>query len=714
VTTIRLRRATGADGPGAKTVPVEVPVEAVIDVSGGVPVIAHWGAPLGDTELGPHVFAGTLDRPLVVGAFDAAPPVSVVPEHGSGFPGRPGLLGHRRGGTAWSPRFTPAGHRLEGQRLVVDAADAVAGLRLTTTIELGDALVISHTLTNESPDRYLLDALTVTLPLPGRAAELLTFTGRWTRELHPARIDWRHGAITAENRAGRTSHEHPPLVFAGIPGFGEWHGEVWGAHLAWSGNHLMLAERLPDGRRYLQLGELLHPGEVVLEPGGTYTTPEVVAVYGAGGLTPATWGFHRHLRARPGHPTTARPVLLNTWEAVYFDHDDARLRNLADAAAAVGAERFVLDDGWFGSRRDDTRGLGDWWVSPEVYPDGLTPLIDHVRSLGMEFGIWVEPEMVNPDSDLFRAHPDWALTTPGYEPVLGRNQLVLDLAHPDAYAHVFTQLDELLANHDISFVKWDMNRDHIQGSGANGAAGTHAQTLALYRLLDDLAAAHPSVEIESCSSGGARIDHEILRRTRRVWTSDCNDPLERQMIQRGASMLIPPEVMGCHIGPPRSHTTGRTHGLAFRAATALFGHLGIEWDVTALDDGQREALADVVALHRRYRPLLHGGDTVRFDIEEPFLAHGVYATDRSEALVSVALLASAPSLTPPTLVLPGLDPERRYTVSHVPLPGERLGMARRQPSWLADGITMSGRQLAVVGLEPPVLHPESAVLLALA
>jgi alpha-galactosidase len=697
---IRLRNATG--------------VEVVVDVASGVPVIVHWGPSLGDAELGPHVFSGVVDRPLVHGTFDAVAPLSLVPEHGSGFPGRPGLSGHRRGGTAWSPRFAAAGHRLDGQRLVVDATDPVAGLRLTTTIELGDALVIGLTLTNESPERYLLDGLTVTLPLPARATELLTFAGRWTRELHPERIGWRHGAaFTAENRAGRTSHEHPPLLFAGTPGFGEWHGEVWGAHLAWSGNHVVVAERLPDGRRYLQLGELLHPGELVLEPGATYSTPEVVAVHGTAGLTPTTWSFHRHLRGRAGHPTSARPVLLNTWEAVYFDHDAERLRSLADQAAALGVERFVLDDGWFGSRRDDSRGLGDWWVSPEVYPDGLAPLIDHVRSLGMEFGIWVEPEMVNPDSDLFRAHPEWALTTTGYEPVLGRHQLVLDLAHPDAYAHVFTQLDELLANHDISFVKWDMNRDHIQGSGSSGAAGTHAQTLALYRLLDDLGAAHPSVEIESCSSGGARIDHEILRRTQRVWTSDCNDPLERQMIQRGASMLIPPEVMGCHIGPPRSHTTGRTHTLAFRAATALFGHLGIEWDVTALDERQRDALAEVVALHRAYRPLLHGGDTVRFDIEPPFLAHGVYAADRSEALVSVALLASAPSLTPPPLLLPGLDPDRVYTVRHVPLPGERWGPARRQPAWLADGLQMSGRQLAIVGIQPPVLHPESAVLISL-
>jgi alpha-galactosidase len=416
-------------------------------------------------------------------------------------------------------------------------------------------------------------------------------------------------------------------------------------------------------------------------------------------------------------------VLLNTWEAVYFDHDAERLHRLAEAAAAVGIERFVLDDGWFGSRRDDRRGLGDWWVSPEAHPDGLTPLIAHVRALGMEFGIWVEPEMVNPDSDLYRAHPEWSLVAPGYEPVLGRQQLVLDLARPDAYAHILGQLDALLSAHDIAFVKWDMNRSLVQGSGADGAAGTHAQTLALYRLFDELRARHPGVEFESCASGGGRMDHEILSRTERVWTSDCNDALERQMIQRGASMLLPPEVMGAHIGPPQAHTTGRRHGLGFRAATALFGHLGVEWNLLDLDDTERAALAAVIAVHRRFRALLHGGDAVRFDLAAngpgegdglpAAVAHGVYATDRREAVVCFAQLRSAMSLTPPPLRLPGLDPTRRYHVQHVPLPGGLPGPQRQPPRWLAAGVELTGAQLAVHGLQPPVLWPEQAMLLHL-
>lgn len=683
--------------------------DVVVDLSTGVPAIVHWGAPLASAP-----DPAALDRPLVGGSADVVAPLTVVPEHAAGFTGRPGLLGHRRRGTAWAPRFSPAGHELDGQRLVAHARDEVAGLTLTVTIELDHALVVRATLTNDSAtERYLLDALTITLPVPQHARELGSFTGRWTRELHPVRLPWEHGAHLVENRRGRTSHEYPPLVFAGSPGYGEWHGSVWGAHLAWSANHAILAERLPDGRRYVQLGELLHPGELSLEPGEAYRTPEVVAVHSDAGLTAATQQFHRHLRARATHPTSPRPVLVNTWEAVYFDHDLERLTALADRAARVGVERFVLDDGWFGSRRDDTSGLGDWVVSADAHPAGLAPLIEHVRGLGMEFGIWVEPEMVNPDSDLFRAHPEWALTTDGYEPVLSRHQLVLDLGQEGAYQHVLGRLDELLSGHDIAYVKWDMNRDHIAGSGAHGAAGTHAQTLSLYRLLDELRERHPMVEIESCSSGGARIDHEILKRTERVWTSDCNDALERQTIQRGASMLVPPELMGAHIGPERSHTTGRRHDLAFRAATALFGHLGVEWNLLSLTDDELDALAEVIALHRRLRPLLHTGDVVRFDTEPASLAHGVYAPDRSEAIVSFAQLTTAISLTPPPLLLPGLDPERVYRIEHLALPGTRLGPARTTPAWWRTGIELTGAALAVTGLQLPSLHPESALLLHL-
>ncbi len=688
--------------------------DLLVDLSHGVPVIMHWGAPL--VEPDGATLATVLERPQVQGAPDTVAPLSIVPEHGSGFPGRPGLLGARSDGRDWAPRFRPVGHDLDhsDQRLTVKAVDDVAGLALTTTIAVDFALSLQVKITNlSSTEAYNLAGLSVTLPIPDRACELLSFGGRWSREFQMQRSAWARGAVSVENRRGRTSHEYPSLMFVGVDGFSESTGEVWGVHLAWSGNHSILAERLPDGRRYLQLGELLHPGEITLEPEASYRSPELVAVHSSTGLSAATQQFHRRLRARPELPHTERPVTFNTWEATYFDHNLDRLLALADRAAQIGAERYVLDDGWFGSRRDDTSGLGDWTVSAEAHPQGLEPLITHVTRLGMSFGIWVEPEMVSPDSDLYRAHPEWALANDGYEPVLARNQLVLDLARPEAFDHIFGLLDQLLTDHDISFLKWDMNRDHIGGGGATSRAGTHAQTVAVYRLMDELHRRHPTVEIESCSSGGARIDHEILRRTQRVWSSDCTDPLERQTIQRGASMLIPPEVMGAHIGPERSHTTGRRHDLAFRGATALFGHFGVECDLLELSENELDDLAEVITTHKRFRHLLHCGDTVRFDTEDPYSAHGIYAAGLTEALISFAVIAPVPSLTPPPLLLPGLDPSRRYEIKRVPLPGERPGPTYSLPSWWNKTMVLRGEELAQLGLQLPPLHPESAVLIHL-
>jgi alpha-galactosidase len=689
-------------------------VSVVVDV-GGPATVVHWGAPLLDDDLA--ALAAALDRPVPHGALDVEAPVAIVPEHGSGFTGRPGLVGRRLDRTAWSPRVTPVRHTADERSLTAIAVDPVAGIEVQCEMQLdaSDILAVRASVTNLADSPYSLDQLSVTLPVPPRAVELLTFTGRWCREFHPRRVDWLAGAFTAENRRGRTSHDHVPVLFAGTPGFGEWHGEVWGAHLAWSGNNVVLAEVLSDGRRFVQLGELLHPGEVELAPGAVYRTPWVYAAYARDGLNGTSSSFHRFFRSRPGHPgpDRPRPVLVNTWEAVYFDHRHEVLTALADRAAAIGVERFVLDDGWFHARRHDRAGLGDWWVDPEVYPEGLGPLIRHVQGLGMEFGLWVEPEMVNPDSDLYRAHPDWALVDHRYDPPLFRNQLVLDLTNSEAFDHVLGQLDRLLTENDIAYLKWDMNRDHTQATHAL-RAGTSNQTLALYDLLDELRSLHPDVEIESCSSGGARADAEILRRTIRIWTSDCNDPVERQLIQRGFSYLFPPELMGAHIGGPWAHTTGRSTGLGFRAVTAFFGHLGLEWNLLTCSDDELDRLGDVIALHRRLRPLLHGGDVVRFDGADPSaLAHGVYAADRSEAVVAHVQLTSPVGAIPGTLCLPGLDPDRRYRVSVVGPRDVTLHLARHQPAWVEHGIELSGRQLAAHGLQLPVLGPQSALLVHL-
>ncbi|MEM7288482.1 MAG: alpha-galactosidase [Actinomycetota bacterium] len=679
----------------------------LVDDGGGMPEIASVGPRLDG------FVPGVLAQPVPKGTLDAGTALGLVSEHAAGHGGRPGLVGARPDGSGWSPVFTRSAVEVDAASVRYVLADPLAELELTLDLRVGHTLVISAALTNTGESPYGVQRLSPSVPVPAGATDLMTFGGRWCMEFQPDRQPF-EGLTVVENRRGRTSHQRLPAAFAGTSAFGEQHGEVWGVQLAWSGNFELAAERLADGRRHVQVGELLSPGEVVLAPGETYTAPDVVVAWSDAGLTPASQAFHRQVRADlPATTATPRPVLLNTWEAVYFDHRLDVLEALAERAAAVGVERFVLDDGWFGGRRDDTAGLGDWWVSEAVWPQGLGPIVDHVTGLGMEFGLWVEPEMVNPDSDLYRAHPEWALTTEGYEPVLGRHQLVLDFGRAEVREHLFTSIDTLLSDYDIAYLKWDMNRDVIQGSH-HGHAGAHGHVVGLYQLLDRLRAEHPTVEIESCSSGGGRADMGILRRTDRIWTSDCNDALERQLIQRGCSMLLPPEVMGAHIGPDRAHTTNRRQDVGFRAATALFGHLGIEWNLLSATGEELDAVTAAVAVHRRLRALLHSGDTVRVDhADDAALVHGVVSGDHSRALFAYVQLSPSRTMVPSPFLLAGLDPDAVYRVDVVHELGSAVDGGRVAPAWLSDGAAVTGAQLMRRGMQPPALHAESALLLEL-
>ncbi|MEM7326312.1 MAG: alpha-galactosidase, partial [Actinomycetota bacterium] len=611
---------------------------------------------------------------------------------------------------------------LDGQVAAPASADQTAA---------ADVLQMAVALTNTGTTEYRVDRLVPSVSLPAWATELLTFTGRWTLELQQQRHDWRAGIWSSENRRGRTSHDRPPALFVGTAGFTETTGEVWGLQLGWSGNSRVVAERLSDGRRHIQMGEYLYSGEVVLAPGETLHAPTVYGAYSASGLGEASRAFHRFVRSRAHHPgpDRPRPVILNTWEAIYFDHDVDTLKRLASLAAEVGVERFVLDDGWFLGRNDDSAALGDWVVDPQKYPNGLHPLVDHVRSLGMDFGLWFEPEMVNPDSELYRAHPEWALHDPRYPTTLARHQLVLDLANPDAFAHIRDRLDLVLSEYEISYVKWDMNRDLVRptlrtGDGAVAGAGARAQTLAFYSLLDELRRRHPDVEFESCSSGGGRADLEALARTERIWVSDSNDAQDRQAIQRGFSMLFPPEVMGAHIGPPRSHTTGRQHNLGFRGASAMLGHLGIEWNLLDTNERDRARLAAIIGHYKQHRHLVHGGDWYRLDRTDPAAnTMGVVAADRSEALFVHARTGTALESVQLPVRFDGLDPDRLYRVSMPELTGPVQDRGVKPPPWTTtkggpdteagDGPLMTGRVLMRSGLPLPVLDPESAVMLHL-
>ncbi|GHC99527.1 alpha-galactosidase [Zhihengliuella salsuginis] len=689
--------------------------------------IAHYGADLGPTVPDP----GALLPPIPNSALDVPIVAGLVPQASSGWPGRPGLRGSfvvdGRAGHGFSPALRVTNVDATADAVTVTQHDDALGLTLATHLRLhpGGLLEAAHTLSNRGTDPYQLDELAVVVPVSRQADEVLDLTGRWCREKHPQRARLRQGTWVRSGRHGRTGHDSSLLTALGTPGFANRTGQVWAAHFAWSGNHEQFVEQLADGRRMLGASELLGPGEVVLEPGASYSTPAFFAAYSDRGLDGVSTRFYDWFRARDHHVDTTsgrvRPVVLNTWEAVYFDHRLDALTELAASGAELGAERFVLDDGWFAGRRDDTAGLGDWVVDSQLWPDGLTPLIEAVNGLGMEFGLWVEPEMVNLDSDVAREHPDWVVgpaAGPGARlPLEWRQQHILDLTNPGAWRHVFDQLDALLAGNNIAYLKWDQNRD-LTEHGSGGLSSVHEQTLAAYRLFDELRAAHPGVEIESCSSGGARVDLGILERTDRVWASDCNDALERQTIQRWTQSVLPPELVGSHVGPTHSHTTGRVHDISFRAITALFGHFGMEWDVRQATGAERETLKRAIALYKEHRALLHSGTRVNADLaDEALRLHGVVGSDRAEGLFAAVSVASSYAEMPGTAPLPGLDPERTYRVAAV-LPTEadadyaNTFTQIQPPAWLRDGaFTATGAYLEHVGVQLPVLNPEHALLL---
>jgi alpha-galactosidase len=672
----------------------------------GPPVLAYWGPTL-PAEVSAAAVDALAQHAVAQGMLDGGEVFDLIPEAGRGFTGHPALQVHRLSGGFVTQLAFVLAKVIEGGHEIL-LRDELAGVELTLTVTLDPAtgvVAFRSRLTNLGTEPLAIDWLAAAA-LPLTHDEVMLFDGRWSREFQTVRQRVPTGLVLKDNRTGRTSHHAPPFAAVGQPGFGQQHGEVLGLHLAWSGDHRILVERLRDGRLQVQAGELFLPGELVLQPGEAYETPVLYAARSIAGLNGLSAGFHPfvrdtilagRLKAKP------RPVHFNTWEAVYFRHDLDELKTLADRAANVGAERFILDDGWFKGRNDDTTSLGDWTVDVAKYPDGLTLLIDHVRGLGLEFGLWVEPEMANADSDLLRAHPDWTLHADGRTQPLGRGQYVLDLTRPEVAENIFGQLDALLAAHPIGYLKWDMNRD-LTHAASRGRPASHAQTLAVYALIDRLRAKHPTVEIESCASGGGRADYAILKRTDRIWTSDCNDPFERQTIQRGFSIFFPPEVMGAHVGPAASHTTARRSSLMLRAMTALFGHMGIEADVRDFSDADRARLAEAIALHKRHRSLLHSGVTQRLDVADPG-ACAMMVSGGEGALVSYAQMETSPQAMQAPLRLPGLAPETTYRIVLLN-PSKRAGAAMKRLPDLATGkaVAATGQLLAVMGLPLPVLR----------
>ncbi|WP_241246009.1 alpha-galactosidase [Microbacterium sp. 4R-513] len=686
----------------------------------GLPSVLHWGHALGALtidDLG-AIPAG-VGRQTPGATLDAAWELSIAPQEGDGWSGRPAMQ-LRRDGVLHHTRWREVELDRGDDAFTVTALDRSSSLRLTIRIgiEAGGVVAVDAALRHEGAADAApveIDWLEATLPVPTTTDTLTTFDGRWTREKRPVTMAMPPGSTLRQSRRGRPGHDAPTMLIASErPPL--WHsGRAWAAHVAWSSDATYRIDRVTDAVTLIGGGELLRPGEVVLAPGEEYSAPRVLFMQTDEGLDGLAARTHTWLRAREQHPSSPRPLVLNTWEAVYFDHDEARLLALAERAADVGVERFVLDDGWFQGRRDDSTSLGDWVIDADVWPDGLAPLSGRVHELGMQFGLWFEPEMISLDSNLARAHPDWLLHDPGHldhGPDLSwRTQYVLDLANPEAYAHVLNQIDAVVREVGVDFIKWDHNRDLVE-STHSGRPGGREHTLAVYRLIRELKERHPSLEIESCSSGGARTDLGILDLCDRVWASDSNDPVERQDIQRWTGLLLPPELVGAHVGPTTSHSSGRTTALSYRMATSLMGSAGFEWNILECDEAETAAIRRFATLYKELRAVIHTGRVVHADLRDPAWRVTGFATDDASVVI-VATVASLEDARAERLRMPWLDPDRRYIVRV----RREIGDAEYgwiAPEWFTPGqIEVSGRVLAEVGLQLPTLWPVQAFVLHL-
>ncbi|MFG2555574.1 alpha-galactosidase [Streptomyces sp. NPDC048581] len=521
------------------------------------------------------------------------------------------------------------------------------------------------TLDNQGPDLELLRADSATWTLPDREDwRLSQLHGRWAAESRLTQSPLTYGEKIIGSRRGHTGHPLLPWVALDTDATEE-RGEVYGCALAWSGSWRIAVAQLPDARVQITGGVGYDDsGLLRLAAGESFVTPVFAGLWSDGGFGGASRAWHAYQRAYViPDADQDRPVLFNSWEATEFDISEEQQGTLARRAAAIGVELFVVDDGWFGARTSDRAGLGDWTPNPDRFPSGLKPLADYVHALGMQFGIWVEPEMVNPDSELYRAHPDWVQYQAGRRRTEFRNQLVLNLARDDVQDYLWQRLDGLLSSAPIDYVKWDFNRCF---SDAGWPGEPYPQRLwvdhvrAFYALLDRLRAAHPGVAFESCSGGGGRIDLGVLSRTDQVWTSDNTDPLDRLAIQHGFSQIHPARVMAAWVtDSPNNQLNGRVSSLRFRFVSAMAGVLGVGGDLTQWTEDELAEAREWVELYKEIRHLVQRGDLYRLRPPRGGLSAVQYVLG-DETVVLAWLQAQSYGEAVPALRLRGLDPTASY------------------------------------------------------
>ncbi|MDQ0874925.1 alpha-galactosidase [Paenibacillus sp. V4I3] len=576
----------------------------------------------------------------------------------------------------------------EAETLELELVDSVIGLRviLTYTIfEQHAAMTRSVRFVNEGPgDLKLLRALSMSLDYQHSEFDLLQLSGSWVRERHIERRPLAPGKLTVESRRGSSSHQHNPFIALLSKDANEDHGDVYGFSLVYSGNFAAHAEVEPYGSARVSMG--INPFDFgwLLEPGQHFQTPEAVMVYSNAGLGGMSRTYHKLYRTRlcrGEFRDRTRPVLVNNWEATYFQFNADKIESIASAGKELGIELFVLDDGWFGKRDSDNSSLGDWVVDKAKLPGGLEDLVSRVNGMGLEFGLWFEPEMVSPDSDLYRKHPDWCLHVPNRRRTEGRQQLILDFSRSDVCEAITKMISDILSSAPITYVKWDMNRNMTEiGSAAlppeRQRETAHRYILGLYRVLETLTTEFPHILFESCSGGGGRFDPGMLYYMPQTWTSDNTDAISRLKIQYGTSIVYPVSTMGAHVSAVPNHQVHRETSLEMRGDVAMSGNFGYELDLTRFTDEEKEIVKKQIADYKHIRPLVQFGDMYR--LLSPFegneTAWMIVSEDKTQAMVAYFRVLAEPNAPLKTLRLKGLNPSFDYQIAGLDgeYPGDHL------------------------------------------
>ena len=614
----------------------------------------------------------------------------------------------------------PAAHdeEDEAETLVILLKDPVSGLELELLYGVfarQDIITRAARLRNAGTGSLRLEKVaSVCLDLPFGQWDVIHFHGRHAMERQMQRNPLANSIQTISSTRGSSSHHHNPFVILCDHQANEDTGLCYGVMPVYSGSFRTDIELDQTGLARLVTGIHDQNFNWLLEPGAVFTAPEVLLCCSGQGLGELSRCYHRFIRhniCRGEHRFARRPVLINNWEATYFQFNTDSICRIARQAAELGVEMLVLDDGWFGKRDDDNSGLGDWFVNEKKLPGGLPPLIQQVNALGMKFGIWVEPEMVSEDSDLYRAHPDWAFTLPGRDPAMGRNQLVLDLGREEVVDYLVERLSTLLRENHIEYVKWDMNRNmsdvysRVLPPERQGEA-THRYMLGVYRLLETLTSAFPHVLFEGCAGGGGRFDAGMLAYFPQIWCSDDSDAIERLVIQHGTSFGYPVSTMGAHVSACPNHQTGRTTPLWTRAVVAMSGTFGYELDLGKLTDEEKEQVRAQIQVFKQYYDLIQDGRYYR--LTNPTTDHRFTAwqfVSDTESLVNLVLTHPEANARPLHIQLRGLEEDALYRVDSLCVYGSASTpeIAGVKGHTKGEGAVYSGSTLLYAGLTLPHL-----------